>query len=233
MPAASLHDPMITIADRHPMEAPETNLTVNRRAQLLAKLRQAVVPGFALLSAIVLFVAIRVDRFGQEEHAAPADAIVVLGARVAADHQPCPAARARVEKAVELYRRNLAPVIYFSGGLGTNSPTEAEAMREYALTLGLPADAARVEAESHSTEQNAQLTGQLLRTAGLKRAVVVSDPYHLFRARQYFRVEGFEVATSPALVSERNSDPLTRMHWTLREAAALLLHPIVLFASAP
>jgi len=57
-------------------------------------------------------------------------------------------------------------------------------MRNYALGLGLPADAARVEVESHSTEQNAQLTGQLLRAAGLKRAVVVSDPYHLFRARQ-------------------------------------------------
>jgi len=200
---------------------------------VMDRLRRILLPALALLAAIVLLVSIRVDRFGQEEHAAPADALVVLGARVLPDHLPCPAARARVEKAVELYRRNVASVVYFSGGLGANSPSEAEAMRDYAMALGLPANAARVETESHSTEQNAQHTGQLLRAAGLKSAVVVSDPYHLFRARQYFRVEGFEVTTSPALVSERNSGTLTRTYWTLREAAALLLHPRVLLASAP
>ncbi|WP_394844976.1 YdcF family protein [Pendulispora brunnea] len=192
-----------------------------------------ILSSLALLSAVVLLIAVRVDRFGQEEHAEPTDAIVVLGARVRPDHSPCPAARARVEKAVELYRRNIAPVVYFSGGVGDNAPSEAEAMRDYAIGLGLPANAARLEAESHSTEQNAQRTTLLLRAAGERRAVVVSDPYHLLRARQYFRLQGFEVATSPALVSERNSDPLTRAHWTLRESAALLLHPRVLFASAP
>ncbi len=220
------------VVNRQSRGARIKNLCVEGATRLLPRARRAL-PGLALLLAVVLLIAIRADRFGQEEHAAPADAIVVLGARVLPDHLLCPAARARVEKAVELYQRHLAPVVYFSGGRGANSPTEAEAMRDYAMTLGLPADAARVETESHSTEQNARRTSELLRAAGLRHVVVVSDPYHLLRARQYFRLEGFEVATSPALVSERNSDMLTRIHWTLREAVALLLHPTVLFASAP
>ncbi len=63
--------------------------------------------------------------------------------------------------------------------------------------------------------------------------VVVSDPYHLLRARQYFRLHGFEVATSPAFLTERNMRALDRFYWTVREAFALLLHPLVLFAREP
>jgi len=106
-------------------------------------------------------------------------------------------------------------------------------MLALATRLGVPAEACVLEEESHSTEDNARLATKLLRELGARRVVVVSDPYHLLRARQYFRLNGLDVATSPALETERNLRLVDRFYWTAREALALLLHPRVLLARAP
>nr|AYM53941.1 hypothetical protein [Corallococcus coralloides] len=174
-----------------------------------------------------------VDRFGQRERAEPADAVVVLGARVLPGGVPSGALRARTEKAVELYQRGLASRLVFSGGVGVNPPSEARVMLTLATRLGVPAEACVLEEESHSTEENARFSAKLLRELGARRVVVVSDPYHLLRARQYFRLNGLDVGTSPALETERNLSAVDRFYWTVREAMALLLHPRVLLARAP
>ncbi|MFY0562489.1 YdcF family protein [Archangium lansingense] len=174
-----------------------------------------------------------VDRFGQHERAVPSDVLVVLGARVLPGGEPSPSLRARIEKAVELYHQGLAPRLLFSGGVGVNPPSEARVMRDLAVRLGVPAEACLMEEQSHSTEQNARFSTGMLRSLGARRVVVVSDPYHLLRARQYFRLHGFEVATSPAYLTERNMNLVDRIYWTVREAAALLLHPTALFARQP
>ena len=186
-----------------------------------------------VLTCGVFGLAWRVDRFGQREQAAPADALVVLGARVMPGGVPSGALLARVEKAVELYQRGLAPRLVFSGGIGVHPPSEAQVMREEAVRLGVPSEACVLEEQSHSTEQNARYSAELLRALGVRRVVVVSDPYHLLRARQYFRLQGFEVTTSPALLTERNLNAVDRFYWTVREAIALLVHPRVLLARPP
>ena len=106
-------------------------------------------------------------------------------------------------------------------------------MRDLAVRLGVPSEACLLEEQSHSTEQNARFSSEVLRSLGARRVVVVSDPYHLLRARQYFRLHGFEVATSPALLTERNMWLLDRFYWTVREAAALLLHPTCSSPASP
>ncbi|WNZ61437.1 YdcF family protein [Myxococcus sp. MxC21-1] len=125
------------------------------------------------------------------------------------------------------------PRLVFSGGVGVNPPSEARAMLALATRMGVPAEACVLEEGSHSTDDNARLTAEVLRGLGARRVVVVSDPYHLLRARNYFRLYGWEVATSPALETERNLDTFDRIYWTVREAVALLLHPRVLLARAP
>jgi uncharacterized SAM-binding protein YcdF (DUF218 family) len=191
---------------------------------------------FALVGVLtcgVFGLAWRVDRFGQIDRAIPSDVLVVLGARVFPGGVPSGSLQARVEKAVELYQRGLAPRLVFSGGVGVNPPSEAQVMRALAVQLGVPAEACILEEQSHSTEQNARYSAELLRSMGARRVLVVSDPYHLLRARQYFRLQGFEVATSPALLTERNLHAVDRFYWTVREAIALLVHPRVLFARQP
>jgi uncharacterized SAM-binding protein YcdF (DUF218 family) len=203
---------------------------LSRPARLLPRL--LLVLG-GVLTCGVLGVAFVVDRFGQRERGGAVDAVVVLGARVLPGGEPSGALRARVEQAVALHRRGLAPRLVFSGGVGVHPPAEARVMLRLAVALGVPASACFLEERSHSTEQNARYSAELLRELGARRVGVVSDPYHLLRARQYFRLHGFEVGTSPALLTERNLHLLDRVYWTVREAFALLLHPRVLFARAP
>ena len=199
----------------------------------LGALQRLLLALVGMLTCGVFGLAWRVDRFGQRERAERADALVVLGARVMPGGVPSGALLARVEKAVELYQRGMAPRLVFSGGIGVNPPSEAQVMREQAVRLGVPAEACVLEEQSHSTEQNARFSAELLRGLGARSVVVVSDPYHLLRARQYFRLNGLDVATSPALDTERNLNAVDRFYWTVREAIALLLHPRVLLARAP
>ncbi|QSQ12755.1 YdcF family protein [Myxococcus landrumensis] len=197
------------------------------------RVRRFVVVSVGVMTCGVFGVAWWVDRFGQRERAAPSDAVVVLGARVLAGGVASGPLRARTEKAVELYKSGVAPRLIFSGGVGVNPPSEARVMMELATRMGVPPEACTLEESSHSTADNARLTAKLLRELNARRVVVVSDPYHLLRARQYFRLNGFEVTTSPALLTERNIHLVDRAYWTVREAVALLLHPLVLWAREP
>lgn len=138
--------------------------------------------------------------------------------------------RARVERAVELYRRGLSDTLLFSGGVGDNPPAEALVARDYAVSLGVPGESCLLEANSRSTAENAKYSAELLRARGVRQVLLVSDPYHLYRARQHFRLEGIEAITVPASWTERNRKPFARAYWTLREVMALLRTPSLFFA---
>ncbi len=171
-------------------------------------------------AAVVGLGAWRIDTLGVVDGATPADAIVVLGARVEAGGGPSPTLRARALHAAELYRAHLAPLVVFSGGVGDFGPSEASVARDVVVAQGVPAAACVLEEASHSTRENARLTARVLRERGLHRVLLVSDPYHLARARWLFEREGFDVSTSPTILAPRHRAPLERAWWALREVAS-------------
>ena len=174
-------------------------------------------------TAVTTLIGWRVDRFARSQpRPTGAKAIVVLGARVAAPGEPSPALARRAEKAVELYRQGLAPLLVFSGGVSGALPSEASVARDLAVRLGVPASACLLEEGSHSTRQNAELTAPLLRARGIEEVVLVSDGYHLLRARLRFAEQG--IRTQP-VASERSLSKTDRAYWTMREALALLRTP--------
>ena len=183
----------------------------------------------AVLSAgmgTVAALAFRVDAFAKSRPApTKAAAIVVLGARVEASGQAAPALQRRAEKGAELYRLGVAPLLIFSGGVAGTLPSEASVAREIAVKLGVPREACVVEENSHSTFQNAQLTAPLLRERKIDEVVLVSDGYHLLRARLQFAREGIQVQ---AVASERSLSSSDYAYWTVREAFALLRRPTML-----
>ena len=101
------------------------------------------------------------------------------------------------------------------------------------MRLGVPAEACLLEEESHSTYDNARFTARLLRERRLSKVIVVSDPYHLYRARQHFWREGIDAQVEPALLTQRNLTWTTRAFWTAREVVALMRRPGLLFARRP
>lgn len=142
------------------------------------------------------------------------DAIVVAGCRVDPGGQPSRALKRRTRLALDLWREGRAPKIVFTGGVGTFPPSEARAAADFALYLGLPADAAVLEDKSTSTEENAIHAAEVFGADA--RVLVVTDTYHVLRAERVF---GRHFATSHGVGSR--SLPSVRFRGALREVLAV------------
>ena len=162
-------------------------------------LRIALVVVFLLLAGALgwtWWVYAQIERYAHQDHAAPADAIGVLGA-AEYDGRPSPVYRARLDHALVLYHRGIAPLIITLGGPGGDQYTEGSVGREYLMSKGVPESAIIAETESRNTEESARRIAVIARVNGLHRLVVVSDDTHMFRIHEICLADGLDVLTSP------------------------------------
>lgn len=133
---------------------------------------------------------------GRSDQARPVDAIVVLGA-AQYDGRPSPQLAARLDHALELWERGLAPTVIVTGG---NRPgdrfTEAEASAQYLIERGVPADAVVLEDAGSSTFESFELTRGLVGDS-VETVLIVTDPYHALRSRLTAEELGFTAYVSP------------------------------------
>jgi len=176
----------------------------------------AVIGGGVLLGLGILIGLI--DGYGQNDRARPADAIVVLGAQVRPDGQAGKGLQMRVLHAVRLYKKGIAKKIITTGGVGDNPPAEAQVAADLAVKNGVPRADVVQENTSTSTWENATNATAICKKRGWKNVVVVSDPFHLWRAQRNFRKCGMNAAVSPAAAQQWQLQPARRLYWTAREA---------------
>jgi uncharacterized SAM-binding protein YcdF (DUF218 family) len=145
-----------------------------------------------------LWVYRQIEVTAQVDNAQHADAIAVFGAAEYAG-RPSPVLHARLDKAVALYNRGIAPVIITLGGgsVKDSGLTEGGVGRDYLLANGVPFD--RIIAETHSvdTGEQVQSLATIAAREHFKTIVVVSDGTHLFRIAVLCRRAGLTVYTSP------------------------------------
>ncbi|AEU37025.1 YdcF family protein [Granulicella mallensis] len=132
------------------------------------------------------------------DNAQTADAIAVFGAAEYAG-RPSPVLHARLDKAVALYQRGIAPVVVTLGGGGDKDSgnTEGGVGRDYLLANGVPYDKIIAETESFDTEQQVENLALIAEREHFRHIVVVSDGTHLFRIALLCRRAGLQVYTSP------------------------------------
>jgi len=176
----------------------------------------------ALVAAgAVVRTALEIRRQSSVDEARRADVILILGA---AEYRgrPSPVLRARLEHGLALYRRNLAPRVLTTGGAGGDPVfTEAEVGRDFLRQRGVPAEAIIVEAEGESTLESAVAAAEIMRRMGLTSCVVVSDGYHIFRAKKILQARDLTVFGSPRPGSNAGA---ARQWWLyVRQAAGYLL----------
>ena len=149
------------------------------------------------LLVTVAFLSVRIEQQSTREEAQPADVILVLGA---AEYRgrPSPVLRARLDHALELYNRKLAPRILTTGGPGGDPVfTEGGVGRSYLTSRGVPSEAIIVENEGESTVQSTAMAGEIMRRMGLHSVIVVSDGYHIYRVKEMLQFRGLKVYGSP------------------------------------
>lgn len=178
-----------------------------KRAALLAAMAAAVaVPGY------LIALSVRIERQSTVDEARAADVIVVMGAAEYRGH-PSPVLKLRLEHAVHLYQKRLAPYIMTTGGPGGDPDfTEGGVGRSYLIDRGVPAESIIVENEGESTAYSLAAASEIFRRMGLHTCIIVSDGYHIFRAKRILQQEGFTVYGSPR---EETGEPSVPREWWL------------------
>ncbi len=189
------------------MGVPGENLPMKRRAS--PKPHPSSRRGFYLRIVLFVFLALlcgllawcrwvylQIESYAGQDQAAHSDAIAVFGA-AEYDGRPSPVYRARLDHALELYHRGIAPLIVTLGGNGGDQYSEGAVGREYLEGQGVPEEAIIAETESRNTEDSARRIAVIARANGLKRLVIVSDGTHLFRIHAICAAYGLDVLTSP------------------------------------
>jgi uncharacterized SAM-binding protein YcdF (DUF218 family) len=156
---------------------------------------------FGLLVAFYAAALYDVWSTSRHDEARPVDAIVVLGA-AQYDGRPSPQLAARLDHALDLYRRGLAPKIFLTGGKQPlDRFTEAASEARYLQDRGVPTAALLREDEGRTSWESLTAVASQLKAAGLRSVLLVSDPYHSARIKGMATELGLEAYASPTHTS--------------------------------
>ena len=147
---------------------------------------------YGILEALILL-------GGRDDADRDAPVMIVLGAMVWPDG-PSPALVRRLDKALEYWQSHPGVEIILSGGQGTDEPeSEAQAMYDYLLAKGVPAQQLHREDASTSTVENLLHSRDIMAELGFDPAstpvVVVSNAFHLTRVRMLCARYGLDADT--------------------------------------
>ncbi len=180
---------------------------------------------FILLLGYLFYVAKQIERQSTVDDVRPVDVIIVLGA---AQYRgtPSPVLKARLNHALLLYLRGLAPYIMTTGGSGGDPEfTEGEVGRAYLTQHGIAPEAIITEPEGSTTAQSLDAAAETMHRMGLHSCIVVSDGYHIYRVKRLLEARGIQVYGSPRPASGSMS-PMELRWLYFRQAIGFVLWQI-------
>ena len=116
------------------------------------------------------------------------DYIIVLGSSVY-DGKPRAILEARLKKAIDLYQKGVAPKILMTGDHKDDGYNEVDVMKNYAIENGVAEDDIVLDHLGLSTYDSIY---RAIKIFQIKKAVVISQKYHLYRAIYIAREYGME-----------------------------------------
>jgi uncharacterized SAM-binding protein YcdF (DUF218 family) len=207
-----------------------TALASNLRSQRTSRglfLRRLFAFLLIIVTAWSVWVYMEIADVANHDEAQPADAIAVFGAAEYSG-RPSPVLHARLDHAVELYRKQIAPIVITLGGGSDKDSgnTEGGVGRDYLLANGIPFGSIIAETHSVDTDQQVHRLAAIARENNLHHIVVVSDATHLFRIRELCKEAGLDVYTSPrpAMGHISNYDLAMRYFHEIVSYTAMRLH---------
>lgn len=177
----------------------------------------AAIPSFLIITAS------QVVEASSQQQLHPADAIVVFGAAEYSG-RPSPVLRARLDHALDLFHRGLAPVVITTGGAALD-PTFSEGGvgRDYLMHHGVPERSLIAETQGRDTSESAERVAVIMNANGLHSCIAVSDAYHVFRIRKLLEHEGVHPVYIAPRPDSRPHSLWQRATASLREATSYLL----------
>lgn len=135
--------------------------------------------------------------YAKTDETCEADVAIILGAGTA-DGEVSPVFKERIHHGIWLYQNGYVKKLIFTGGYGEgNEQSDSYTAKGYALSLGVPEKDIWIEEKSTITQENIDNAKILMEDAGMKTALIVSDPLHMKRAMLMAKDAGIEAYTSP------------------------------------
>ena len=117
------------------------------------------------------------------------DCVVVLGCQVRSDGSPSHMLEDRLKRSIALYEAGAAPKLLMSGDHGTVTYDEVNAMKRYALEVGVPSEDVFMDHAGFSTYETVYRAKEIF---GADKVIIVTQQYHLYRALYIAQALGIE-----------------------------------------
>lgn len=138
-----------------------------------------------IIIALILYTGYQlydISTYGTSASQSQADCAIVLGA-AAYHNKPSPVLEARTDHAIQLYRDARVGKLILTGGFGLGAEfAESEAAFLHARRANVPKSDIIIETNSDDTMENIAEAARLMKENNLRKALIVSDPWHLKRA---------------------------------------------------
>ncbi len=187
--------------------------------RLIAALIALAIVTVVLLSGLRLWVErkFRADVYHQVEDTPSRPVALVLGAGLWADGSLTPVLADRVATAADLYHADRIDKLLLSGDNRFVDYNEPQAMREYALRLGVPDEDIVLDYAGRRTYDSCYRARAIF---GVDRVVLVTQRFHVARSLYLCDALGLDAV---AILADRRQYTLRRYRWEVREYLALAL----------
>lgn len=135
--------------------------------------------------ALFVFLFIRSEEYRRSETLPKCDCIIVLGAGLVDGLRVTKLLAGRIDKCKELFDANGGkPYVIMSGGKGNDEKvSEASAMYDYAIKMGIPSEKILLEEKSTSTKENMLYSNNIMEEHGIiDSCAFITNEFHLYRA---------------------------------------------------
>lgn len=108
-----------------------------------------------------------------------ADCVIILGAGVYKDNKPSPMLKDRLDEGERLYKAGIASKILVTGDHGQSHYDEVNVMKKYLINAGVPSKDIFMDHAGFTTYDSMYRARDVF---GVKKAIVVTQEYHMYRA---------------------------------------------------
>ena len=169
-----------------------------------------------------------INKIHQKENAPHERVAVVFGAGLRRDGTPTPILRDRVETAADLYFSGKVEKLLMSGDNRFLEYNEPGSMRDYAISLGVPAEAIVLDYAGRRTYDTCYRAKAIF---GVENAVLVTQKFHLPRA--LFICNALGVQATGVEANNRQYWRGSLLIWNFREQLATVGAFLDVFVNAP
>jgi len=176
-----------------------------------------VIVGLALITGRLVVGHFAGSRLASLENVSPQRVAIVFGAGLWRNGAPTPVLQDRIETAADLYFAGKVEKLLMSGDNRFIYYNEPGAMREYAISLGVPEEDIVLDYAGRRTYDTCYRARTIF---GVEQAILVTQAFHMPRA--LYTCNQLGVESQGVVADNRNYRKLSRLYWNLRELPAIL-----------